>query len=397
PLRDQAKKDASRNISKGYGWIHTKLGGQVGCPQEAPDEKRKIFPLPRFPDSTVLHILRFLPADSRARCARVCRQWHHLAWDPRIWRNVFDAAGVDVDRALAVNSQRLSNCGLVTLARHCPELRRLELPSCNGITNQALALVLAFCTSLQHLNVSGKQISTSPSTAHMTQGCHLSLHHLDMSGCTGFTLECLHAIALHCPALSHLYLRRCTAVTDSGLRILASHCPSLREISMCDCPAITDVGIWELAQILRVGLRYLSVAHCIRLTDATLYHLGNYCPGLRYLNVRGLPSLTNIGLAALARGCPRLRSLDVGHCAKLRDAGFEALAAGCPAIRRLGLRGCHHVTSQGLRAIATGCPELRLLSLQGCLIPAEWLNFVRKKCSHCVIEHTNFNAFFGRF
>uniref|UniRef100_UPI00358DE107 uncharacterized protein isoform X2 n=1 Tax=Myxine glutinosa TaxID=7769 RepID=UPI00358DE107 len=384
---------------------------------EAPNGKRKIFPWPRFRDSTVLHILRFLPADSRARCARVCRQWYHLAWDPRIWRNVwFGAAGVDVDRALAViaahlscetppvcltiqnltlgKTQHLSNCGLVTLARYCPELRRLELPSSNGITNHGLALVLACCTSLQHLNVSDCPgityvSSTSPSTAHMAQGCHLSLCHLDMSGCTGFTLECLHAIALHCPALSHLYLRRCTAVTDSGLRILARHCPALREISMCDCPAITDVGIWELAQILRVGLRYLSVAHCGRLTDAALYHLANYCPGLRYLNVRGLPSLTDIGLAALSRGCPRLRSLDVGHCARLGDAGFEALAEGCPALRRLGLRGCHHVTSRGLRAIATGCPELRLLSLQGCLIPAEWLNSVRQQCRHCIIEHTN--------
>uniref|UniRef100_UPI00358FA3C0 uncharacterized protein n=1 Tax=Myxine glutinosa TaxID=7769 RepID=UPI00358FA3C0 len=371
-----------------------------------------------LPDALLLHIFSFLPTDSLCRCARVCHRWYQLAWDPNLWHRVHLGPELDVDWALMAITERLcretpsvclaleqlllngapgpSDAGLLAVAQRCPELRHLELAGCTRITNQGLLEVVTCCPNLEHLDVSDcpeiSCVSITPEAschACLLRGRHLSIRHLDMSGCSGLSDDGLLAVALHCPGLLHLYLRRCTNLSDAGLSSVARHCPALRELSLCDCPVITDVGLREVALGLGPSLRYLSLAHCSRLSDAGLRYLARHCPGLRYLNARGLPGLTDQGLEFLGRGCPRLRSLDVGRCSLVTDAGLEAIAKGCSGLKRLSMRDCCGVTGSGLRSVAMHCPELQLLSVQGCRLPADALRCVQRRCRRCTIEHTS--------
>lgn len=133
----------------------------------------------RLPDHSMIQIFSFLPTNQLCRCARVCRRWYNLAWDPRLWRTIrLTGETINVDRALKVLTRRLcqdtpnvclmletvivSGCrrltdrGLYTIAQCCPELRRLEVSGCYNISNEAVFDVVSLCPNLEHLDVSGK-------------------------------------------------------------------------------------------------------------------------------------------------------------------------------------------------------------------------------------------------
>ncbi|XP_061660661.1 F-box/LRR-repeat protein 7-like isoform X1 [Syngnathoides biaculeatus] len=375
-------------------------------------------PADLLPDGLLLQIFSHLATNQLCRCARVCRRWHNLAWDPRLWSTVrLDGELLNADRAVRVLTRRLcqdtpnvcltletvvaSGCkrltdrGLHVLARCCPELRRLEVAGCYNISNEALFEVVSRCPNLEHLDLSGcskvtcisltEEASLQLSPLH---GQQISIRYLDMTDCSCLEDDGLRIIATHCPRLTHLYLRRCTRLSDEALRHLALHCPSVRELSLSDCRLVGDFGLREVAR-LEGCLRYLSVAHCARITDVGVRYVARYCPKLRYLNARGCEGLTDHGLGHLARSCPKLKSLDVGKCPLVSDGGLEQLALYCAGLRRVSLRACESVTGRGLRALAANCCQLQLLNVQECEVPPEALRFVLRHCRKCVIEHTN--------
>ncbi|XP_059390691.1 F-box/LRR-repeat protein 7 [Carassius carassius] len=370
-----------------------------------------------LPDSVLLHVLSYLSTPQLCRCARACRRWYNLAWDPRLWSTIrLTGELLSADRALKVlthrlcqdtpnvcltletvvanGCRRLSDRGLRVVAQCCPELRRLEVAGCYNVSNEAVFDVVSQCPNLEHLDISGCPkvtcISlTEEASLQLTplHGQQIGLRYLDMTDCVSLEDKGLRTIAFHCPCLTHLYLRRCSRLTDEALRQLTLHCTALRELSLSDCPLIGDFGLREVAR-LEGHLRYLSVAHCMRITDVGLRYVARYCPRLRYLNARGCEGLTDQGLSRLARNCPRLRSIDVGRCPLVSDAGLEVLAHCCEGLRRLSLRGCESLTGRGLVVLAAGCPELQLLNVQECEVPPEALRLVRQHCRRCVIEHT---------
>ncbi|XP_072307245.1 F-box/LRR-repeat protein 7-like [Eucyclogobius newberryi] len=375
-------------------------------------------PIDLLPDHTLLQIFSHLPTNQLCRCARVCRRWYNLAWDPRLWGTVrLTGELLHVDRAIRVlthrlcqdtpnvcltletvivnSCKRLSDRGLHVLAQCCPELRRLEVGGCYNISNDAVFEVVSRCPNLEHLNLSGCSkvtcISLTPEASLQLSPLHgqqISIHFLDMTDCFSLEDEGLRTIASHCPRLTHLYLRRCTRLTDEALRHLSLHCPSIRELSLSDCRLVSDFGLREVAR-LEGCLRYLSVAHCTRITDVGIRYVARYCPRLRYLNARGCEGLTDHGLGHLARSCSKLKSLDVGKCPLVSDSGLEQLAMYCQGLRRVSLRACESVSGRGLKALAANCCELQLLNVQECEVSPEALRFVRRHCRRCVIEHTN--------
>uniref|UniRef100_A0A8C2D1M8 F-box/LRR-repeat protein 7 n=1 Tax=Cyprinus carpio TaxID=7962 RepID=A0A8C2D1M8_CYPCA len=379
-------------------------------------------PIDILPDHAFLQIFTHLATNQLCQCARVCRRWYNLAWDPRLWRTIRLMGDVlHVDRALRVLTRRLcqdtpnvcltletvvvSGCrrltdrGLYTVAQCCPELRHLEMAGCYNVSNEAVFEVVSRCPNLEHLDVSGcskvtcisltRDVSVKLSPLH---GQQISIRYLDMTDCFALEDEGLHTIAAHCTQLTHLYLRRCVRLTDEGLRFLVIYCPSVRELSVSDCRFISDFGLREIAK-LEGRLRYLSIAHCGRITDVGVRYIAKYCNRLRYLNARGCEGLTDHGVEHLAKNCLKLKSLDIGKCPLVSDAGLEQLALNSFNLKRLSLKSCESITGRGLQVVAANCFDLQLLNVQDCDVPLEALRFVKRHCKRCVIEHTN-PAFF---
>ncbi|XP_042202851.1 F-box/LRR-repeat protein 7 [Callorhinchus milii] len=385
-------------------------------------QQKEQAPVDTLLDQTLIQIFSHLPTNLLCQCARVCRRWYNLCWDPRLWRTIrLTGETMNVDRALRVltrrlcqdtpnvclmletvivqGCRRLTDRGLYTIAQCCPELRQLEVAGCYNISNEALYDVVSRCPNLEYLDVSGcskvtcisltREASIKLSPLH---GKQISIRYLNMTDCFVLEDEGLHTIAAHCTQLTHLYMRRCIRVTDEGLRYLMLYCTSIKELSVSDCRAVSDFGMREVAK-LEVQLKYLSIAHCGRITDVGIRYIAKYCSKLRYLNARGCEGITDHGIEYLAKNCTKLKSLDIGKCPLVSDAGMEFLALNCYNLKRLSLKSCESITGRGLQIVAANCFELQMLNVQDCDISVEALRFVKRHCKRCIIEHTN-PAFF---
>ncbi|XP_046570267.1 F-box/LRR-repeat protein 7-like isoform X1 [Haliotis rubra] len=375
-------------------------------------------PFELLTDDIMLRILLNLPTDHVCRVRRVCKRWYRLIWEyPLLWTSiVINNETINIDKALKYLTRRLSyntpkvcvileriilnGCeqltdkGLHTIARRCPELRYLELQGCSNITNVALFELVSNCVNLEHLDVTGCALVTcisltdGMSSPQMARHQHqIYLRYLDMTDCYALEDQGLGIITSHCTHLQFLYLRRCVHISDEGIQHIARNCPYLREFSVSDCRRVTDLGMRELSK-LGENLRYLSVAKCDRVSDVGVCYIAKHCLKLRYLNVRGCEAVSDDAVAFLAANCPRLRSLDIGKC-DISDDGLQVLAEKCPQLRKLSLKSCDLITDQGIVMIAYQCRGLQQLNIQDCHLSVQAYRTVKKYCRRCIIEHTN--------
>lgn len=366
----------------------------------------------RLSDDLIVKIFSFLSSLDLSVCAKVCRRFDGLVWTPALWRTIQlegeyisgdrairgvlrqlcgqgrTGACPSVERVYLSDGTKITDRGLLLLAKRCPELTHLKIQGSTAVTNNAFFEVLARCVNLQHLDVTGcVQISCINASGPHDPLRRLQLQYLDLTDCTVLEDNGLRVIVRNCPQLSYLYLRRCIQITDAGLKFVPSFCSGLRELSVSDCSNVTDFGLYELAK-LGATLRYLSVAKCDRVSDAGLKVVARRCYKLRYLNVRGCEAVSDDAITVLARSCTRLRALDIGKC-DVSDAGLRALAESCPNLKKLSLRNCDLVTDRGVQCIAYYCRGLQQLNIQDCQISLEGYRAVKKYCKRCVIEHTN--------
>ena len=133
-------------------------------------------------DDVMKQVFSYLSSDDLCRCSGVSRRWHVLAFEPSLWKRIEirSNSDVDIDRALKVltrrlsrdtptvcvsveqvflsGCRRLSDKGVYTIARRCPELRQLDVSSCPDVTNIAIFELVSRCVNLETLNLAGALI-----------------------------------------------------------------------------------------------------------------------------------------------------------------------------------------------------------------------------------------------
>lgn len=192
----------------------------------------------RLPDELVARIFSFLPSLDLSVCARVCRRFEILAWTPALWRTITlqgehisgdrairgvlrqlcgqgrTGACPSVERVYLTDGAKLTDRGLLLLARRCPELTHLQIQGSIAVTNNALFEIATRCHNLQHLDVTGcVQISCISVTAGPEPPRRLQLQYLDLTDCPALQDSGLRVIVRNCPQLAYLYLRRCIQIT----------------------------------------------------------------------------------------------------------------------------------------------------------------------------------------
>lgn len=135
----------------------------------------------RLTDQLILKIFSFLSTNQLCVCARACRRWYFLAWEPQLWTTItLTGEKINADRALKTlvrilcrhtNSMcltvekvvlngctKLTNKGVMVIAKKCPELRFLEARACAKITDEGIHEIVTNCLNLQKLDISGKSL-----------------------------------------------------------------------------------------------------------------------------------------------------------------------------------------------------------------------------------------------
>jgi DNA repair protein RAD7 len=124
----------------------------------------------------------------------------------------------------------------------------------------------------------------------------------------------------------------------------------LQELVVDDCTGVSDAGLLALLDG-RDGcrsLQRLSVAHCCRVTDASLVPLAERGV-LEALSINSLYKVGPATLQALARYCGDvLRELDVSFCRGVTEASVGALVDRCSKLERLSVYSCTQLTQRFL-------------------------------------------------
>ena len=141
--------------------------------------------------------------------------------------------------SLNVYSYQLTCASLVALARGCPNLRRLNIGCCKGITS--LAPLTSGCFKLEELSCMFIDSLNDGSLLAISRG-HPSLTMLRVDGCD-IRDAGIQAIASGCPKLEHISLDdQFSSITDAALEALGAGCPALISLSAYYCERISNRG-----------------------------------------------------------------------------------------------------------------------------------------------------------
>ncbi|PPD95141.1 hypothetical protein GOBAR_DD07830 [Gossypium barbadense] len=292
---------------------------------------------------------------------------------------------------LSLDSEFISNKGILAIAQGCPLLKVLKL-QCINVTDRALMAVGASCLSLEMLALYSFQQFTDEGLRSIGKGCK-KLKNLTLSDCNFLGDRGLEAIATGCTELTHLEVNGCHNIGTIGLESVGKSCPRLTELALLYCQRVGNFALTEVGR----GCKYLQALHLVdcssigdedhlqysqrlpkskeasyqeihfstRVRDEALIAVGHGCP-LKYLNVSGCNQIGDAGIVAVARGCPNLTYLDVSVLQNLRDIALTELGEGCPLLKDIVLSHCHQITDIGLSHLVKNCQMLESCHMVYC-------------------------------
>lgn len=83
--------------------------------------------------------------------------------------------------------------------------------------------------------------------------------------------------------LRFISLSYCELITDSGVISLAKGCPRLLKVRLDGCRLLSNPSV-RILSLTNKKLRYLSMQHCIKLTDDVFHYL-LAAPSLRFIDL----------------------------------------------------------------------------------------------------------------
>jgi hypothetical protein len=142
-----------------------------------------------------------------------------------------------------------------------PNLVRLDLRRCGGMSEELMCQILRMCCKLRHLNLSHcSKVNVSEMNFKVPK-----LEVLNLSSTEVFD-ETLHVLSKSCCGLLQLILEFCCNVTERGVNHVVENCTQLRMINLRNCFNL-DGGV--------AALRLLSRPSLIKIIDPPRNRLSN--------------------------------------------------------------------------------------------------------------------------
>ncbi|KAL3234746.1 hypothetical protein MRX96_003388 [Rhipicephalus microplus] len=180
-------------------------------------------------------VMRYLGPQDLSQCQLVCKAWNRWCVEPGMWRRV------DLSRRRVT---ALALAGIVRRQPYCLDLAWTNV-WVEGLGDQAVRdLVAPDARSkprlLVEVRLAGCDISD---VAVRLLGHQLpNLSRLDLSNCRGVTDMGIAVLgAAKASRLTALDVSRCANVSDTGLEALR-RCVGLRHLDLRDCPQVTDAA-----------------------------------------------------------------------------------------------------------------------------------------------------------
>lgn len=133
----------------------------------------------RLSDELVFKIFSFLKSVDLSICARVCRRFNNLVWNPSLWKCIqLEGENISGDRAIRGVLRQLCGQGRTGA---CPSVERIQVTEGAVITDRGLLLLARRCPELIHLEVHGSVTITSGAMYEIITRCP-NIQHIDVTG-----------------------------------------------------------------------------------------------------------------------------------------------------------------------------------------------------------------------
>ena len=289
---------------------------------------------------------------------------------------------------------KLESPALTTLALLNPNLTSLRLDFCGHLDDAVLNSWSTALPSLTRLELLGPFLVRVPAWVSFFES-HSALEALLIHQSPRFDLECMSALATHCPNITELRLQQIGKLDDTFL----PHISSFRRLEQLDLssPAISCSEDGLIGVLLARGaqLTHLDLSGHEELGDDFLQNgICAHAPRLVTLRLDNLHTLTDEGVAEFFRAWTPIalstlslaRAYDVGANALLallecvrttlsvlnicswRTTTVDALMdiASARELRALDVGWNRAVDDFVIKAILDGCPKLEEIKCWGC-------------------------------
>lgn len=293
------------------------------------------------------------------------------------------------------NPHVMTNESLKTLAKHCPNLKRIDLHGCSNIDGTALFELSQSCQNLQDLDLSycnglrkhphHEYFWTLPMSLTSLSLCGVllddetllveaiqrlkRLKRIRLSGVTALNDKTLDQILQHIGKnLISLDLSGTvnSSLTDEGIKSVAKFCQCLEDIDFSMCRSLT---LQTLIPLLQNPERAVLVRRLListkKLSLDVLQTAAEHCINLEKLDLAGQKCVTDDLLQTLASNCKQLKRIGMKGCSQVTDQGICELARHCD-LRFIVLSGILNLTDKCIFFIANHCPMLEEIYLNGC-------------------------------
>ncbi|XP_052099958.1 F-box/LRR-repeat protein fbxl-1-like isoform X1 [Mytilus californianus] len=284
---------------------------------------------------------------------------------------------------------------LKTIAKYCPNLKRLNLHGCSNLNGEAVFELSQNCQELQHLDLSycnglrsrphNEYFWTLPTSLTSLSLCGIllddetlfiecvqrlkRLKHIRLSGVTALNDETFSQILQHigkgliCLDISGTVSN---TLTDEGLKSVTRYCKSLEQLDFSMCHSLTLTTLVPLLEnpdtAMLIKKLFVSTK---KLNLDVLLTAADHCYNLEMLDVAGQRCITDELLRTLARNCPKLHRIGMKGCAQVTDEGVCELARKCD-LHIIVLSGILNLTDKSIFCIANHCHMLEEIYLNGC-------------------------------
>jgi len=250
--------------------------------------------------------------------------------------------------------QNVTDSGLETIAKCCPQLQALDLSGCRGLTAQGLQHIIRSCCELSELCLSGCPAfcdKTIPTVFRFNNPSHIRCLSVRRCDIHDFGLS---AIASYCPTLQKLDIRSCGLITSAGIRSLIQRVPTITMLSCGRCVGMDDLALRHLAQGYGASLTDLNLDMCWRVSSRGVTELAHSCKQLRSINLNSCTAVDDSALKAICRN-PYLRNslqaVNLNEC-NIGDDSLEELVVNCSSLVFVSVVGCPRVSYQRAVRIA---------------------------------------------
>ncbi|BDA48523.1 probable f-box/LRR-repeat protein 2 [Coccomyxa sp. Obi] len=256
---------------------------------------------------------------------RMCFTWAGHNFHPDYVNGVVRGAALLLRQLESVSLRRathLSDSALACLAKSCgPHLKEVDLSGCQCLTDAGIASLARYCPNLRAIDVSSGYGLTDRAFSALAT-CR-ELRTVNACGCDRLSDNGLCALVNGTRKLRELNLGWCERVTEIGLQAVAHCCPDMEMLDLCGCNQVRDVGLIALAETC-TGLTSLGLHCCRRLTDASMAVVATNLHKLTSLNVSGCLPMSCSAVQAVVDANPGLhtcrsfqRTVIIGGCLSL--------------------------------------------------------------------------------